>query len=412
MLHARLPRLVLLALVACCLVPTPGSAQIGGFLKKKIKSAVKGDSAAAAEKSAPAAPTFDEYVLQITSGSLDRLERGITAEKAFRDSVNAVYATRTPKIYEKCQQDAMRSPEGQKRSANPPSDQAGMIKQMAETQAWLEKRCGPGPNTFDKDADLAPAGKVAATASGMKPAQFSIMKERIVPFCRGGGAAKVPGAMKGMYYVYTADEMAALQPRCTKLLALLGKEFDTESGAAVGKGPTFEGDVIEMTPDVLTRLEKYYTTLDARLATAKAPPAKADKATKTAWNQCAQQYFTGPEGQGFMQRMAAGGQQKDGAAMAQAMKDAVEKKCGPSPEGVVVSKSSARDEAARAAGLTSGQISLLEERISPVCSTIAAEPGKPFSARYQRLYSPVELKALTTRCARLGPLVDKHIGGR
>ncbi len=413
MLHARLPRLAPLAVAVACLLPAPASAQIGGFLKNKLKQKVKGDSAAQQPSKSAPGPVFDEYVLQLTPQSLDRLERAVAAEKAFRDSAKAAHARdRTEAQWDRCRMDVLRSPEALALSKNTPSDAAGFQQQQQQFEALNQKKCGDKPEAYDPKKDLKPAEVAAAKSVGMTPTQYAVMKERIGPFCASPGA-RVPGATKEMFYVYAADEISTLQPRCSKLTALLATVSGGGVAAAGGAaGPKFEGDVIEMTPDVLARLEKYYSLIDAQPAAPRKAPATREQ--KQAFNQCAQQYMMSPEGRAAMQNMAqsasAGGRAGNGQDMAVAMKSAIEKKCGPSPEEGGASGTTSRDAAARAAGLTTGQIAVMQERISPACSTINAEPGKPFSAGMQRLFTPVELKALTARCAKLGPLVDNHIG--
>jgi hypothetical protein len=413
----RRSRLALLAGLVCLVLPAHADAQIGGFLKKKIKQAVKGDSAEAAAqkggpgaaKAAPAGPTFDEYVLQLSSQNLDRLERAAAGEKAFRDSVLAVRAKlMTPQQYGQCRYKAMGSPEAQALAANPPKDAAAFQKYNSAFEALIQKRCGANPNTF-KEEDLSPGEAIGARAAGLTTQQFSIMKERVVPFCRAGGAAKVAGATPGMFYVYAADEMAALQPRCAKLMALLGKSFDTAGNGATGAtGPKFDDNVIELTPDVLSRLEKYYVTMDAYRDSMKAMAGKVRPTEE--WDECGQQYMTSPEGQAIIQNMARSGQPVNPQTMGATIKTALEKKCGPDPHSVDRDGSRAPDFAARKAGLTSAQISMMVERIYPVCATVEAEPNKPFSAGMQRMYSPTELKALPPRCARLAPMIQKHQG--
>ncbi len=412
MMSSRLSRLALLAGLVCLALPAHADAQIGGFLKKKIKQAVKGDSTeqtaqkGGPAKAAPGGPAFDEYVLQLSSRNLDRLEQALAGEKAFRDSVLAVRAKlMTPQQYGQCRYKAMGSPEAQALTANPPKDAAGFQKYNSDFEAFIQKRCGANPNTF-KEEDLSPGAEIGARASGLTRQQYAIMKERIAPFCKAGGAARVPGAMPGMDYVYAPEEIAALQPRCTKLMGLLGKSFDTGAGGATGAsgaGPKFDDKVIEMDPDDLNRLEKYYVALDEYRPGARARPAA--RGTKKEWDQCAQQFIMSPEGRAFMQNAAS-----DPQSMPAKMQGAVEKRCGPNPGDADQEALSGPDAAARAAGLSPGQIPMMLERLYPLCTMVKAQPNKPFSARMQRMYSAAELKALPSRCARLMPLIEKHQG--
>jgi hypothetical protein len=408
MLHVRVPRLVVLVALACLALPAPSSAQIGGFIKKKVKQVVKGDTAAASEqKAAPASagPTFDDYVLQLSPQNLDRLERGLAAEKAFRDSVNRVYAAlRTPEQYQRCQGETMTSPEGRQLAANPPQDAAGYQKYAAAMQVLTEKRCGRDPGRLDKAEDLKPAGAVGARAAGATSSQYSIMKERVVPFCRAGGAARVPGEVKGMDYVYAPEELTALQPRCARLMELLGQGAAgsaTGSGTAAG-GPAFGGDLVELTPDALARLERYYAKVDAYRDSMRVTAGKLK--TRDEFQGCAMQYMTG-EGQALMQSMA---QQGKSAELPAALGAAVEKRCGPDPTNFDREGRNAPRVAAAAVGLTEGQIDLMLERIVPFCTEYGGASPRPFSSGTLRAYSRAELGALQPRCARLMPVIEKH----
>lgn len=229
MLRRRMPWVVALAAVVCLSVPSPASAQIGGFLKKKVKQAVKGQVAggdSASAKAAPAdgsGPRFSEYVLELNADNLDKLEKALAAEKAYTDSVNAAYGKlSTPEQYQQCMIQTTMDPEAAKITANM-TDAASMQKAQERLMAFRERKCGKDPERAmeGKKEALRKASGRGAEAVGIKPSALSIMKERITPFCESGGQAKVKGDSEGMYYVYTPTEVASIQPRCAKLTALL-----------------------------------------------------------------------------------------------------------------------------------------------------------------------------------------------
>ena len=227
-MRRRMGRLAMLGAVLCLFVPQPAHAQIGGFIKKKVKQAVKGQpvggDTAAATKAAPSGPTFDECVLELTPANLDRFEQGLTSEKAFRDSIEAVYARMpSPEAYQACQIKVATSPEALRLVQNiDPSNVQAAMEANQKRLDLADRRCGPDPSRHSKSDDLRGAAARGATAAGLKPSQYGIIKERVKPFCGpGGGAARVPGAMSGMYYVYSETEMSALPPRCPKLVAMI-----------------------------------------------------------------------------------------------------------------------------------------------------------------------------------------------
>lgn len=226
MLRCRLSGIATILAVVCLAVARPAEAQIGGLIKKKVKEAVKGETpSSTSEKSAaPAGPRFNEYVLELTPANLDKLEAGLQAEKAYRDSVEAKYAkVKTQEEYTQCSTNVMMSPEAQQLTSN--ADASNLQSAQAAGQklmALIKKKCGEDPGTLNKSADLRKAQEHGVEASGLTAEAYAIIEERIPPFCGGdGGTAQVQGAASGIYYVYTEAEMAALKPRCEKLMAVL-----------------------------------------------------------------------------------------------------------------------------------------------------------------------------------------------
>ena len=226
MLRCRLPGIATMLAVVCLSVPQPADAQIGGLIKKKVKEAVKGEtSSSTGEKSAaPAGPQFSETVLELTPANLDKLETGLRAEKAYRDSVEAWYAkVKTPEEYAQCRTNAMMSPEAQQLASNADASNLQSAQDAGQKlMALIKKKCGEDPGTLNKNADLRKAQGHGVEASGLSAEAYAVIEERIPPFCGGdGGTAQVQGSGSGIYYVYSETEMAALKPRCEKLMALL-----------------------------------------------------------------------------------------------------------------------------------------------------------------------------------------------
>ena len=238
MVRRRIAWMLALGAVVCASSPRPASAQLGGLIKKKVKQAVEGQSGsasaaapAAPSPAAPAGPRFNEYVLELTSSNLDKFQVGLAAEKAYRDSVYAVYARmKTPREYQQCTMTAMMSPDGQKLVHGDMRTTEAMQEAGLKLKALMTQRCGPDPSSgSEKEAALYAAPAHSAAAAGLTEEQYGIIKERVKPFCgEGGGAARIAGSGGGIYYVYSETEIAALQPRCAKLVALM----DTKPQAA------------------------------------------------------------------------------------------------------------------------------------------------------------------------------------
>lgn len=234
MLHGRLPLIATAIAVVCLSIPRPVDAQLGGFIKKKVKDTVKGqvsgstgDASAAGGTRAPTSPSgpqFDERVLELNPGNLDKLQTALVAERAFRDSLNASYARmKTPEQYQQCKMNAMMGPEAQQVTKS--IDYNDVQASQAAGQkllAIVAKQCGADPSGQNKGAELNKAPANAAEAAGLSQEQYAVLKERVKPFCsEGGGTGKVAGSGARIFYVYTESEIAALQPRCEKLMALM-----------------------------------------------------------------------------------------------------------------------------------------------------------------------------------------------
>jgi hypothetical protein len=202
-------------------------AQLGGFLKKKVKDVVKPEP----EKSNPvasdsssgndSASRFNDRVLELNEDVLAKLEKTLICEKDFRAEVNAKYAKMpTQEQHQTCSFDAMMSPEVQEIVSKAGDNPQAQQQQMTNIAAFLEKKCGKNPNTSNKSDDLKPAAAKCSASGGLTLSQYSIAKERITPFCSSGGQDKVRG-MGDLYYVYTPAEVNAMKPKCARLTGMI-----------------------------------------------------------------------------------------------------------------------------------------------------------------------------------------------
>jgi hypothetical protein len=260
-----MPCAVIATMLVAAAIPAPANAQIGGLLKKKVKEKIvqkaggadstaiaAGDTSAAgaAGKRARAAtpssgPRFNEYVLEITPTVLDQLEKGIAAEEVVRQKIERkIGKVLTRDEYEKCEAAVLSGPEGQKvyeqarnlatgdttyeRIQKASEELARRMEQVVEPKCGLEPRKAEEIRTQHADSMEA----AAPAASGLTRLQLTIVKERILPLCAATQAVaaaasevRVPaGAQHSanpIYYVYTPNEVNALQPRCAKLASAL-----------------------------------------------------------------------------------------------------------------------------------------------------------------------------------------------
>jgi hypothetical protein len=202
-------------------------AQLGGFLKKKVKDVVKPEPENSAQTAADSSSgndtnaRFNDRVLELNEDVLAKLEKVLLCEKDFRAEVDAKYAkVPTQEQYQKCSMDAMMSQEALALASKPGETLQAQQQMMTNLAALMEKKCGKNPNTFDKSDDLKPAAEKCSAAGGLTLSQYSIAKERVAPFCSSGGQDKVRG-MGNLYYVYTPAEVNAMKPKCTRLTGLM-----------------------------------------------------------------------------------------------------------------------------------------------------------------------------------------------
>lgn len=150
--------------VLAALAPAPAEAQLGRFIKKKLKQTI---AQAVVETVAPAdatvamgggyvpttGPVFNESTIEMTFEVLAKFEQGMIAEI------------------------------GQRKASAPYSAKMDAVRK----------------------------------ASGLTDQQYAILKERVIPFCTEGVSTAGHSVPHVGQYVYSTQEMMALGPYCPRL---------------------------------------------------------------------------------------------------------------------------------------------------------------------------------------------------
>lgn len=197
-----------------------------------------------------------------------------------------------------------------------------------------------------------------------------------------------------------------------------GADTASSASAAVpGSGPVFNDYVLEITPDLLDRLEK---ALAAEAAAREENARRIGKVLpEEEYDRCEQDAIRSAEGQKMSEEsvrlMEAA---KTDEQVQQAMEEMgkrleafMEPRCGLEPNKAerLRSELAPRTTAAaeEASGLTDHQLSILKERILPLCTATEAAAGSE-GARIPTedstifyVYSPGEVEALRPRCGTL-----------
>ncbi|HEU0053245.1 MAG TPA: hypothetical protein VFQ39_08705 [Longimicrobium sp.] len=178
------------------------------------------------------------------------------------------------------------------------------------------------------------------------------------------------------------------------------------------------GDVLEMTAPVLDRFERALAAESADLAQL----AQRIAAVKTPeqHSQCTVTWVQSAEGQAMYEKLNAASSGSDPSrmtALAEEIKGAMEKACGPDPserQRIQNDAPAHAQEAAVAAGeFNARQYAVLKERVVPFCrNAAAAEAGGdvqlPGSGRNVFwVYTAAEAEALRGRCAALMQSLQK-----
>lgn len=216
---------------------TPAHAQLGSLRRAagRATGAVQAAPSAPAAQ-ASAAPSASQSVnrgdvVEMTGDVLDRFARALQAERAdLGQLAQRLSALKTPEQYAQCQLDFYNSAAGQAvyarlNAAAESNDYARMTAVAEEVKAALEQACGD-PQEGDRIRQEAPAHAEAAAiaAGGFGAREYAMIKERVVPFCRaslatgGTGEVRLPGQGTNIFWMYTANEAAALRERCATLM--------------------------------------------------------------------------------------------------------------------------------------------------------------------------------------------------
>lgn len=191
-------------------------------------------------------------------------------------------------------------------------------------------------------------------------------------------------------------------------------------GAATAQtGVVFNESMLEMTPEVLDRLEKAFA---AEKGAATAVKKTVPRVDPEVYDACRQRVGTGPEMQEVAEKYAQHARGLKGEAAAEqtraylrAVNELIARKCGPDPntaeEQRMRQNRSPQEVALEASGFTAIQLAILKERLAPFCAAaVTAEDGElklPGGGQgIYWVYSPAEVAALQGRCARLGPYLQ------
>lgn len=276
--------------VAACVLAVPSSpayAQLGGFLKKKVKEAVqapvKQEQAKQQADEAAASALSDPDVIPITRESTARFRTALGAEARLRAEFRAQLASvKSQEEYDACSGELMMSQEVQQltmrladKSANASAAdmQKLMLKHTSDLEALVMKRCGPSPSQWDpgkvaqrlqeiegeaSDA-LAPPGAAVAdpdvsaerhpgpSAHAAEPGQaeahpyrrkYALLKERWTPFCgalteaalKGDGKYRTVKGVGSGVYVYSSSEAEVMTANCTAVMADLSEVLEAVAG--------------------------------------------------------------------------------------------------------------------------------------------------------------------------------------
>jgi hypothetical protein len=201
---------------------------------------VTGGGAAAAPATGGA---YNEHVLEMTAGVVERFATALRAEEAERQEIERIAASvRTPEAYQGCMTAAVATPEsqalmaamaekGEAYLANTSDAGAAAAHRKAQQDVvdFMARSCGPDPDQF-RSTELpklqARPVSVGQEAGGFTGMQYAILKERVAPLCglaeaAGADGVRIPGEGENIYWVYSPAEVDALVPRCAELTPLV-----------------------------------------------------------------------------------------------------------------------------------------------------------------------------------------------
>lgn len=202
---------------------------IGGG-SEKAEGATSGATNPQPATTAAAPTTTHPALLTMDADVMDRFGRALTAEIGTRDAWVAFeqeFATCQSTMYTDpaMLDDLSRMSDEMARAmenAKTPDDLVALsLAHQARLDALVKRHCGISNTEFsERQSGINEQVQQAALAAGnFTDAQYGLLKERIVPFCKAGGtSASIPGPQGDHFYVYSADEVAAIAPRCASLM--------------------------------------------------------------------------------------------------------------------------------------------------------------------------------------------------
>jgi hypothetical protein len=186
-----------------------------GQVRDRLKRAAAGKAVSAVAERAlggsaetPGAtrtPRFDDLVVEITPALLDRFAAGLAAEEEARRDLPRLRASLPdPVVQERCRAGLERDRAYQQLARKAEDSESA----DDELRDLLFERCGEDEGSLSERPE-----RMGRQAVGVTSRQYSVLKERVIPFCNNPGRT---GA-----FVYTRAEADALGPRCDSLLPAL-----------------------------------------------------------------------------------------------------------------------------------------------------------------------------------------------
>ena len=247
-LRPLVPFLALFSLLVLqALSADPAQAGWGDALKQKASKALKTEKPKSEGETGPVKSRMSP---EVTAEALARFQRGLEVESAEREKAKKFLATLPkPEARKKCTEQVATSGDAQKilqdytdaASAGKAEDIPKHMERMSHRMdSLVTAKCGPDPgkyNASQMERDALAKGSDTA-ALGDDDAYYR-WKEWVVEFCRyleklqkqpdapqqlakmKDEGLRIPGSGTGVYFVYSASEVALLLDLCPKLKPLI-----------------------------------------------------------------------------------------------------------------------------------------------------------------------------------------------
>lgn len=220
-------------LLGVLVATTAADAQLGGLIRRAGEAAKKGAPQPEAPPAGPQ-PAASALGCPVDAAALDRVVKGMEAERAARDAaLKEAASARTQAQYNACQSELAAGPEMQKAmeslgslpdNATPAQSQAAMEKFATAMSTLLTEKCGPPPGEARDllNRKFTEAGKQGSDCDAR-------IREHALRFCQlsaaeqasaQNGGIRVPGTGAKIFWVYTETEARAYAPRCGQIQSL------------------------------------------------------------------------------------------------------------------------------------------------------------------------------------------------